>query len=330
MKKKLSIIIPVYNGAKYINRCIDSILNQNIYIDEIIIINDNSSDGTKEVLEKCYARKENIIIINLESNQGVSYCRNLGIKIAKGEYIGFIDADDYIEVDMYEKLYNKAKLNNLDISICKFIEVDGNSRIRSKYQSNYEILERDISIKYYLKNKISPSVWDKIFNYKLLENIKFNDELKIGEDILFCLEAIYNSKRIGFVDEYLYNYIQNENSAVHSLSSKLLQYKEVIKYIPSEIKKNLECNYCNEFNTFSNSLNLRIIHTVSKLYNKNTKNQVFEYISGIDKYNLKSIIRDKNLSAYARIEAVVILICGIKFHILLQPLYIKIRKLKNR
>ena len=170
--KKLSIIIPVFNGEKFIKRCVDSVLNQSMYIDEIIIINDNSTDGTIEILEKNYSNLVNIKIINLKKNHGVSYCRNLGIEKSSGEYIGFVDSDDYVEVNMFEKMYNNAKDNNLDICICNFVEVNQQNRIKSKYKNNEEILERDKSLEKYLLNKISPSVWDKIFRRKILKNIK--------------------------------------------------------------------------------------------------------------------------------------------------------------
>lgn len=328
--KKLSIIIPVFNGEKFIKRCVDSVLNQSMYIDEIIIINDNSTDGTIEILEKNYSNLVNIKIINLKKNHGVSYCRNLGIEKSSGEYIGFVDSDDYVEVNMFEKMYNNAKDNNLDICICNFVEVNQQNRIKSKYKNNEEILERDKSLEKYLLNKISPSVWDKIFRRKILKNIKFNTKLIIGEDILFCLEAFYYSKKTGFVNDYLYNYIQNDNSAVHTISSKLLQYIDVIKYIPLQIEKDLKLNFKSEYNTFFNSLNLRIIHSVSALYNKKVKKQVFEYLSFVDKQTLKLIVKDKKLSKFIRVEAFIILIFGLKVHISLQPLYVRIRNIKNR
>ena len=328
--KKLSIIIPVFNGEKFIKRCVDSVLNQSMYIDEIIIINDNSTDGTIEILEKNYSNLVNIKIINLKKNHGVSYCRNLGIEKSSGEYIGFVDSDDYVEVNMFEKMYNNAKDNNLDICICNFVEVNQQNRIKSKYKNNEEILERNKSLEKYLLNKISPSVWDKIFRRKILKNIKFNTKLIIGEDILFCLEAFYYSKKTGFVNDYLYNYIQNDNSAVHTISSKLLQYVDVIKYIPLQIEKDLKLNFKSEYNTFFNSLNLRIIHSVSALYNKKVKKQVFEYLSFVDKQTLKLIVKDKKLSKFIRVEAFIILIFGLKVHISLQPLYVRIRNIKNR
>ena len=328
--KKLSIIIPVFNGEKFIKRCVDSVLNQSMYIDEIIIINDNSTDGTIEILEKNYSNLVNIKIINLKKNHGVSYCRNLGIEKSSGEYIGFVDSDDYVEVNMFEKMYNNAKDNNLDICICNFVEVNQQNRIKSKYKNNEEILERDKSLEKYLLNKISPSVWDKIFRRKILKNIKFNTKLIIGEDILFCLEAFYYSKKTGFVNDYLYNYIQNDNSAVHTISSKLLQYVDVIKYIPLQIEKDLKLNFKSEYNTFFNSLNLRIIHSVSALYNKKVKKQVFEYLSFVDKQTLKLIVKDKKLSKFIRVEAFIIFIFGLKVHISLQPLYVRIRNMKNR
>lgn len=330
MQKKISIIIPVFNGEKFLEKCISSILSQSMRIDEIIIINDNSYDDTKKILNHIYSEVENIIIVNLEENCGVSYCRNLGLDLSSGDYIGFVDIDDFIEVNMYEKMYKKAVNNDLDICICNFSEIDGLNKIKSKYKNDNEIINRDEAIRKYLLNQISPSVWDKIFKREILENLKFNNELKIGEDILFCLEAISHGKKIGFVNDTLYNYVQHSNSAVHTISKNLLQYKEVVNYISNDTKLNLNTYYKNEYESFFNTLNLRIIHSISALCNKNTKEKVFQYLSSIDKKYLIAIVKDQNLNKDVKIETLIILIFGYKIHIFLQPLYRKIRNMKYR
>ena len=121
--KKISIVIPAYNTEKYIKKCLDSIINQTYKNKEIIIIDDASTDNTLLEIEK-YHDNACVKIIKNKENKGQAYSRNKAIKIASGDYIGFIDSDDFIEPDMLEKLYSKAKENNLDIAMCKIATYD--------------------------------------------------------------------------------------------------------------------------------------------------------------------------------------------------------------
>ena len=163
-KNMLSIIVPAYNAEKSICRCIDSILKTSYKNYEVLIINDKSIDNTLEKLKSNYEIKNNIRIIDLNENKGVSYCRNLGVKEAKGEYITFVDADDYISENMYSNMMKLVEEYDLDCCVCDYIEVfpNGNT-VKSKYSYKNKLLNNEMCIREYLTDRISPAVWDKIF-----------------------------------------------------------------------------------------------------------------------------------------------------------------------
>ena len=124
---KISIIIPVYNTEKYLKRCLESVCNQTLKDIEIICINDASSDNSIAILKEFEKKDNRIKVINLDKNEGASVARNLGIEVSRGEYLGFIDSDDCVDPDFYEKLYSKAKSKNADVvkGVRKKINTDG-------------------------------------------------------------------------------------------------------------------------------------------------------------------------------------------------------------
>ena len=116
--KKVSVIVPVYNVEKYIDKCLNTLVNQTLKDIEIIIVNDGSPDNSQEIIDKYQKKYPKKIKSYIKENGGQGSARNFGLEKATGEYIGYVDSDDFIELDMYEKLYNKAKKHDLDISIC--------------------------------------------------------------------------------------------------------------------------------------------------------------------------------------------------------------------
>ena len=127
MSPKISIIVPVYKVEPYIHKCIDSILNQTFKEFELILVDDGSPDNCGNICDE-YAKKDNRVRVIHKENGGISSARNIGLDVSNGEYIGFVDSDDYIKLDMYERLYNSCKVNNADISIIGTIEVDENGK----------------------------------------------------------------------------------------------------------------------------------------------------------------------------------------------------------
>lgn len=237
MSPLLSVIVPVYNAEKYLKKCLDSIEFQTLKNIEIIVINDGSLDNSKEILEK-YVEKDERFILMDQINLGVSVARNKGLDVARGEYIGFVDSDDYIELDMYEKMYRKAKKFNADIVISNVKDIIEDSFSRSlNFEEGLAILEgycleKFLRTKYF---KTGSAVWHKIFRRELVEknSIRFVNYNEVSsEDTIFNLMSIVSSKRIYFLDEMLYNYfLKRENSLTSSSASEINMTKRGRKTI---------------------------------------------------------------------------------------------------
>lgn len=326
--KKLTIVIPVYNGEKYIKRCLDSVLS-NKNIKEVIVINDCSTDGSLKILKEYGSR---IKLIDLKENRGVSYARNLGIEKATGDYITFVDVDDYIEPNTYFQMLSKIEKTDADICICNYDEIfeENGKIVNSKYNLDFEELDNESVVKKFLTDDISPAIWDKVYKTKLLKNISFENNLAIGEDILFCLKVFMNCKKATFINERFYHYVQQNTSAMHVISPKLLQFKNVIKGIDKTKYEELENNYAEEFNYFKLEMITRGIHSISMLINKSNKAEGIEYLQHYyNKEDLKNIIKCKYFSKSIKLEILILLVFGIRIHLLLMPIY-KIIRAKRR
>lgn len=213
MKVKVSVIIPVYNAEKYIKKSLSSIINQSLEEIEIIIVNDGSTDRSIEIAKKICKSDKRVKIIE-QQNSGVASARNLGINQSKGEYISFIDSDDWIENDMLEQLYINAIRNKCDVIQCRYKKLSSqidNDIIYDKVLSNNEI-ER------YLKDnliigKLSTYSWDKIYKLDFIKNngIRFKN-VPMFEDWYFMIDVITYMKRYMFLNQSLYNYSVIEES----------------------------------------------------------------------------------------------------------------------
>lgn len=219
---KVSVIVPVYNTEKFLHRCVDSLLNQTLEDIEIILVDDGSKDSSPAICDEYAEKYDNIAVLHLE-NGGPARARNKGIEIAKGDYIGFADSDDYCHVEQFEKLYNNAKENNSDIAMCSFF-VDNTKEIKpvniafdSLCSSNDEIKNRIISCFYGEYVHGLNSLCIKIFKRSMLmnNNIRMNENLMRAEDMWFIFDALKVSNVFSFISDNLYYYYQNESSIMH-------------------------------------------------------------------------------------------------------------------
>lgn len=222
MKDKVSIIVPIYNAEKYLERCLESIINQTYKNIEIICINDGSTDGSEKILRE-YASKENRMIVKTVQNGGVSRARNIAIKESSGNFIMFIDSDDYIELNMVEKMLETIQKRKADIVRCtNFLErEDGTVEKIEEYTIKNKLIEKDEISKDILLDIIT----GKMLTYSCVLIVKkevilstnlFNEKLEILEDKLFYLELFINAEKIYFLDEPLYHYIINPESCTKS------------------------------------------------------------------------------------------------------------------
>ena len=248
---KISIIIPVYNVEKYLERCLNSIVNQTLYDLEIICINDGSPDNSLEILERYSKQDKRIKIINQE-NSGLSVARNTGMEIAVGEYIGFVDSDDWVDSNFYENLYNSAKKYNTDIAVASVL------RERKKY-SSYRIKYNNEKV-YTEKSEIFNAcdcpnicyVWNKIYKTEFFksQNLKFQEGM-FFEDILFTTKILGNSKSLVTVPNTYYHYMVNDGTSIvksnHTLKKNQDRYnnqKEAILFCLENNIKIKEKEYC--------------------------------------------------------------------------------------
>jgi glycosyltransferase EpsH len=256
MRPRVSIIVPIYNVEKYLTRCLDSLVSQHLTEIEIIAVNDGSTDRSLSILVE-YAEKDGRIIVINKANGGVSSARNEGLKRATGEYIGFVDPDDWIDETMYERLYHTALEEHADIVMCSYIREFGqHSKIKdfpvtekmvyTDYELHSKIMRRLIGP---LKEEIANpelldawgTVWSKLYRSETLKssNITFTDLNKIGtnEDSLFNIHAFYFAKKFVFINEPYYHYWRaNENSVTTGYKPALMEkwsnlYDEIETFI---------------------------------------------------------------------------------------------------
>lgn len=219
MNPKVSVIVPVYNVEKYLSKCIDSIINQTLSNIEIILVNDGSTDNSGKIIDE-YAKKDSRIKVIHKKNGGQGSARNAGLDIAKGEYIGFVDSDDWIDSNMYEKLYINAKEKSLDISICGRKIWSESNVLKCKIDVKNEFIYnlQKILLEYivdYLLYPYTVSTCNKIYKSKILKvnDIKFDNVENVGsEDALFNIDVLLNVDKIASTSSTYYNGIERMGS----------------------------------------------------------------------------------------------------------------------
>lgn len=245
----ISIIIPAYNAEKDIEKCINSVLHQTYKNLEIIIMNDGSTDNTKQIIEGLEKKDSRIIVIHKE-NTGVSDTRNVGLEIAKGDYIGFIDSDDEVNPEMYETLLLNMVKHNADISHCGFELVGENlSRVFNGTGETYIQSQKEALVSLLKADIFEPAVWNKLYKKDVVKNIKFDTAIKFNEDLLFNVKAFKNANKIVFEDLPLYKYIYNPLSASRSTPNYKIQ-ESVLKVTELVYEKLQGLNIDNVRNQF--------------------------------------------------------------------------------
>ena len=263
-KIKVSVIIPVYNSEEYLEECITSILNQNLKDIEIICVNDGSTDNSPKILSK-FKKYDNVRIIN-QKNMGVIGARKKGLENAHGEYIAWVDSDDFIEKDMYEKMYDCANKNNLDVVICNYNFYPNNKTNKQKWYKSYN--GGNINYNFIQQNTI---LWNKIVNKELLDKLNFIDLLALIGESAYAFVLI-NAKKIATIDECLYNYRIGHGS-LSSNFKKIEWFEKVVEHQINKMNYARENNYSLEWQEFFtyNYLYYSCILMVVGAYNDNKK-----------------------------------------------------------
>lgn len=215
---KISVIVPVYNVEKYINKCIGSILNQTLKEFELILINDGSTDSSGDICDKFSAIDSRVKVIH-KNNEGVSVARNIGIKMAKGEFIQFIDSDDWIEINMLENLLKKIKSDKSDVVFQGAIFEDYKGRIILEEKTKVDIIQKvnsniQQSAVLLTKNSLFGYTWCKMFRRDIIEDnkIMFDETLTLAEDEKFTCDYFKFVNKISVLEKGYYHYIKYPTS----------------------------------------------------------------------------------------------------------------------
>lgn len=222
-----SIIIPVYNSSKYIEKCIDSILRQKFVDFEVILIDDGSTDDSVEIISK-YLKKYSFLKLIRQRNNGVSAARNRGLKNAKGKYVLFMDSDDYWINETMPKLYRLLLSNeSVDILFFNYLESSNQSQITHAVLSKFlkKRMSQNIAIESVLSNKgYLGYCWNKVFKKSSIQNYRFDESVTYLEDMLFNVSCILNVNEIMSIDDCLYAYNLRSDSVVNIFKPKNMTF----------------------------------------------------------------------------------------------------------
>lgn len=239
MNDLISVIVPVFRVEKYLKKCISSIQAQTYRNLEIILVDDGSDDGSSKICDDLAKNDSRIKVIH-KSNGGLSSARNAGIELANGDYIGFVDSDDYIVENMYETLYSLMNQNNADIAICDFFQWDQNGVIGFKCKKEIQIYEKEEIIKRFFRinqDKGYFSVWCRLYKASILKNIRFTENV-VNEDVDYSYRVFMNCKNVVETSEKLYAYnVGNVSITRNSLTPKDLDLYKVWDNIYSYAQK---------------------------------------------------------------------------------------------
>ncbi len=306
MNELISVIVPVYNVESYLEKCLDSIINQTYSNIEIILINDGSTDSSFEICKKYKKKDKRIILIN-KKNGGLSSARNAGIEKFTGNYLLFVDSDDYIERDMVEKLYNNIMSNDADISVCNFFITE--KGIDKKNNSCKNFIIKDETKYNFLYNSYSLQTilsWNKLYKKHIFKDIRYPKDL-LHEDQYIIEEILNKAKTINYMTkEFLYHYVQRDQSIMKTFNVKRF---DVIKGLEKRI------NFFNSINR--NDLVIRTkVEKLQSLYFLLNSSKFFKFKESektiIQLYNsdyvqLAEELKKERLDLKSRIKLILIL-----------------------
>lgn len=291
--KLISVIVPVYNAEKFLSQCIESILGQTYKNIELILINDGSTDNSLNICYHYKALDSRVIVID-KKNEGVSATRNLGLEIARGDYIGFVDSDDYIEKNMYETLLTQLEKDGSEV--VAMIEYSINQPVHLVFDDKTNIVSGREALKNLLLLRFPTSLWAYLYSKDALGNMRLNEDIHFFEDFEFNFRVLSKVNKVSVCKHKLYNYRLNEGSInMQKLNDKKLTclkvYDSILKYIQA-YEENLD-TYANYFRAHCM---ISIIASASKSPNVDQK-----YYKVIRKES-KKILRDIIFSKYVPLK----------------------------
>lgn len=221
MESMISVIIPVYNSEKYLCNCIESILDQTYRNIQIIAIDDGSTDKSGVMLDQ-YAKNDCRMEVYHIQNSGVSTARNIGLKYAVGEYITFVDSDDVLDLNMYDVMIKMIIETDSDIVHCGYKKINLDGSFKMVLGTNKKLcFKRDEGVFHLIKGDLfTGALWNKVYRKEIIKDLKFNETIKINEDVLFNFYAFKNARETVFIDLPLYHYYERENASTKRIDNQ--------------------------------------------------------------------------------------------------------------
>ncbi len=287
----ISVIIPVYNVEKYLNACLDSLVNQTYKELEIILVDDGSTDNSGDICDN-WAKKDSRIKVFHKKNGGQSTARNMGLDVCTGKYIGFVDSDDYVSLDMFHKLHTEIAKHGCDMVCCAYKNVDENGNevtrdiIKWEKPEYHTVYSGEEYLKMMLECRYIPIVWDKLYTKEFIGKHRFNGDY-LAEDTLYIYEVQTPNTKIVFIPDMLYYYVVRGGSTTHGFNEKYYTDKvrgsfeienEAVKKFP-KLKNSIKTNQLRMIASFLTYMPHKYIREKNKSYlyvlNKLKENKQF-------------------------------------------------------
>lgn len=301
---KVSVIMPIYNTMTYLERALDSVRNQTYVNLEIILVDDGSNDGSEVYCDKMAEQDMRIRVLHQE-NRGVSSARNYGLKVAKGDYIAFVDSDDYLEPFMYERLVRKLQQEDCQAAVCNSFVEEENKDARPYFENMQDQVltgEQAVIHMHYL-NQMNTELWNKLCSRELLLGVHFQEDLKIGEDYQALVDIFLKANRVVVVAEPAYHYVQRQTGAMaqgyikagEQVDRLFMRMKEKEELKKEQLYKSTVC--------FCDTHLLTIIMQIIRSKSQKTYQKRMEEIRGSLKKTFSVYRKEKSVPFHFRVGA---------------------------
>lgn len=307
----ISVVVPVYNVAGYLEKCLDSIIEQTYTDLEIICVDDGSTDGSSEILDR-YREKDNRILVIHQPNSGVSVARNVALKHCTGDFVGFVDGDDWLEPNMYEVLMSNITAEDIDISACGYFEDDGD--VARPVINDLPVPEEPMDIREFLPyiyirdqyRGVASYLWSRVFRREVIvrAGLRFDTRLRPGQDIVFVAQYFVQARQSVYTRHPLYHYVQRANSVMHDERQRLRgmgscrAYQMISEVYEANGVKPSVIDFVKRFQVYHASLLLRIaIKYGEKDSIEQMKKEIQKHFEAYCRSNQENIERIREIEA---------------------------------
>ena len=294
--KKVSIIVPVYKVEKYLDKCVESLVNQTYKNIEIILVDDGSPDNCPAICDEWVSKDSRIKVVHKE-NGGISNARNAGMKVATGDYFGFVDSDDVVSIEMYKTLVELLEKNDADMSICQYCEFKDNTEPMYTLDNDHHIYNNpnDVLKRLFCKKDVANAVWNKLYKRELFDDLEFPVGVIIAEDMYLTYKLILKSNKIVISNSKLYGYRVNRKSSLMSTFS-IDKIKSLI--IVSNSRYN-DLKDIKEILPYLNGSKAKTIYDIHTWVTEEKNEDIFYSEDLLSEYKLlKKVVNIKSLPSY--------------------------------